>query len=58
MSNYYVNSLEHLQLLPPYNQIPAPTQAHAPPPAPAPAPSPAPAVGVLDNILGSMRNSN
>lgn len=58
ISNDYLNSLEHLQLLPPYNQIPAPTQAHAPPPAPAPAPSPAPAAGVLDNILGSMRNSN
>ena len=56
ISNDYINSLEHLQLLPPYNQIPAPTQAHTPPPASSPAP--APAAGVLDNILGSMRNSN
>ena len=36
ISNDYINSLEHLQLLPPYNQIPAPTQAHTPPPASSP----------------------
>ena len=56
ISNDYINSLEHVQQLHPYNQIPAPTQAHTPPPASSPAP--APDAGVLANILGSMRNSN